>query len=109
LDRLDFGEQDQEKGVVLVEIGPSGRRGEPVFVPIDATSLVDVTISDAATVVQQLALQVPDPDSAIVRILVEQSASDAETRVDLAIRDALPNISTVEWRSSQLTAPTAAT
>ncbi len=99
LDRMDHGERDQEKGVVLVDIGPDGRRVEPVVIPIEPTRLVDVTITDSATACEQLAAQVSDPTMAIVRVRVEPAAADAGAAVDIAIRDALPNVSGVEWQS----------
>ncbi len=96
LDRMDFGERDEEKGVVLVEIGPGGRVREPEFVPITPTAFVEATITSAETAAAELAAQVTDP-SAVVKVVVEPAAAAAGAAVDLTIRDALPNVSRVEW------------
>jgi exonuclease SbcD len=101
LDRLDFGECGQDKGVVLVDLGLDGRRGEPRFVVIEPTPLLVATVMNSADVAEQLAAQVPDKAASVVRIVVEPSAADAETTVDLAIRD-LPNVAAVEWRAPEV-------
>ena len=101
LDRLDFGERDQDKSVVLIDLGPNGRRAEPQVIPIEPTPFADVTISDGSAVAEQIAAQVSDPVAAMVRVVVEPLAAEAGTTVDSAIRDALPNISSVEWRSPE--------
>src|SRR5205823_4747563 len=44
IERMDLGEQNDDKGVVLVEIGPEGRRGEPLVLPLEATSVYRVTL-----------------------------------------------------------------
>ncbi|HEV3262385.1 MAG TPA: exonuclease SbcCD subunit D [Gemmataceae bacterium] len=42
IERLDLGEAGDDKGVVLVEIGPEGRRGPPRFLPLEATPIYHV-------------------------------------------------------------------
>lgn len=44
IDRLDLGERDDEKGVVLVEIGPRGLHGPPVVLPLEATPVYAIDI-----------------------------------------------------------------
>ena len=81
LDRLDFSERDEEKGVVLVDIGMGGRKGEPRFIAIEPTSLVEVRVPDAHVTVEQLQAQVPDPATALVKVIVEPAATaDASAR-----------------------------
>src|SRR5262249_15129407 len=46
LDRMDFSERDEHKEVVLVDLGPDGRRSEPLPILIEPTALVDVAIND---------------------------------------------------------------
>ncbi|MBX6313742.1 MAG: exonuclease subunit SbcD [Isosphaeraceae bacterium] len=68
LDRLDLGERDDRKGVILVEIGPEGRRGEPVSLPLEATPMYDVVIANPAAELPTLRARYPDAASALVRI-----------------------------------------
>jgi exonuclease SbcD len=44
IERLDAGERDDAKGVVLVDVGDQGLDGEPQFLPLDATPIYDVTL-----------------------------------------------------------------
>ena len=46
IDRMDKGEKDDEKSVVLVEIGALGRIGEPICLPLNATPIYDIIITD---------------------------------------------------------------
>ncbi len=46
IERLDYGERDDEKSVVLVEIGAKGRNQEPVCLPLDATPIYRVEINN---------------------------------------------------------------
>src|SRR5207253_465930 len=72
LDRMDFGEQDEDKGVVIVDIGLDGRRSiTPI--PIEPTTLRIVTISESAAAAEQIAAQ-PAPGDAVVKVVVEPSA-----------------------------------
>jgi exonuclease SbcD len=108
LDRMDFGEQDEEKGVVIVDIGPEGRRSIST-IPIEPTPLITVTIRESTAAVEQIAAQ-PAPEHAVVKVVVEPAAAEAGSAVDLAIRDAMLNISTVEWQSPEpVEAPAALT
>jgi exonuclease SbcD len=91
LDRMDFGERDQGKEVVLVDIGPDGRRSV-VPIPIEPSRLIEVTIADPEQVAEQLAAQVPDPETAMVKVTVEPAAAAAGGAIDLAVRAALPHV-----------------
>ncbi|OAI52366.1 hypothetical protein AYO44_16625 [Planctomycetaceae bacterium SCGC AG-212-F19] len=109
LDRLDFAERDEDKGIVLVDIGPDGRKGEPRFIAIEPTPLVDVRVTDANVTSDQLEAQVPDPELALVRVTVEREASaDATGSVDRAIREALPFVTSVSWQAPELVGTSAA-
>ncbi len=48
LDRLHFDERGDEKGVVVLDLGPSGLHDEPAWIPIAATPMLDVHVDDSA-------------------------------------------------------------
>jgi exonuclease SbcD len=99
LDRMDFSERDEDKGVVLVDIGPNGRRCDPVPIPIEPTALVDVSIDDPHITPETLAAQVPNAKEALVRIEVGAAATaDASETLNRAIREALPNVTRIGWQ-----------
>ncbi|KST68012.1 metallophosphoesterase family protein [Mastigocoleus testarum] len=46
IERLDYGERDDEKSVVLVEIDARGRTEEPVCLPLNATPIYRIEINN---------------------------------------------------------------
>jgi exonuclease SbcD len=103
LDRMDFSEREEGKGVVLVDIGPNGRRCDPVPIPIEPTALVDVSIDDPHITPETLAAQVPNAKEALVRIEVGAAATaDASETLNRAIREALPNVTRIAWQPPAL-------
>jgi DNA repair protein SbcD/Mre11 len=69
-DRLDFGERDDNKGIVLLDLGPQGLRCEPTWIPLVATPMYDVVIHDPVTELPTLAERYPDREHALVRLQV---------------------------------------
>jgi exonuclease SbcD len=74
IERLDLGEQGDEKGAVLVEVGPDGRRGEPVWLPLEATPIYDLHIENPAAELPTLPDRYPDAERALVRYHVTYRA-----------------------------------
>jgi DNA repair protein SbcD/Mre11 len=67
IERLDLGERQDDKGVVLLEIGPEGRRGEPAFLPLEATPMYDLDIVNPQQELPTLPERYPDHARALVR------------------------------------------
>ena len=67
IERLDLGEQRDRKGVVLLDVGPEGLRGEPATLPLDATPIYDVTIRSPQEELPRLRELYPDAERALVR------------------------------------------
>ena len=70
IERLDLNEGDDQKGVVVVEVGPGGRQGEPQWVPLESTPVYRVRIDDPPSQVPVLAERFPDHDRALVNLHV---------------------------------------
>jgi exonuclease SbcD len=103
LDRMDFSERDEHKEVVLVDLGPDGRRNDPLPIPIEPTALVDVAINDPHVTPESLAAQVPNAKDALVRIEVgAEATADATETLNRAIREALPNVTRIAWQPPAL-------
>jgi exonuclease SbcD len=66
VERLNFGEAGDEKGVVLVEIGPEGRRGQPQMLPLPASPIYQIEITDPVVQIPLLKQQYPDATQALV-------------------------------------------
>ncbi|MFN4261703.1 MAG: exonuclease SbcCD subunit D [Gemmataceae bacterium] len=98
LDRLDFGERGDDKGVVLLDLGPSGLRCEPAWIPIPATPMHDVTVTDAAAELPALAGQYPDRETAIVRIRVTHNlAGPSRHAITQELRRLFPRYADITW------------
>ena len=66
IERLDYGERDDEKSVVLVDIDQQGMQGDPVCIPLNATPFYRLEILDPETGMQGLRDRHPDADRAFV-------------------------------------------
>lgn len=66
IDRMDKGEKDDNKSVVLVEIGALGRIGEPVCLPLNATPIYDIVITDPEREIPSLKDRYPEAKRALV-------------------------------------------
>jgi exonuclease SbcD len=72
LDRLDFGEKTDTRGVLLFDLGPTGVTAAPQWFPLEPTPFHDITIADPDAELSGLAEKYPDHDTAIVRITIEK-------------------------------------
>jgi exonuclease SbcD len=68
IERLDLGERDDAKGVVVFDLGPDGLRGDPRTLPLDATPLYEVQIYQPKLEIPLLREQYPDARNDLVRI-----------------------------------------
>ncbi|MHB1421612.1 MAG: metallophosphoesterase family protein [Gemmataceae bacterium] len=74
IERLDLGEKDDQKGVVLVDIGPEGLRGEPTVLPLDATPIYEIEIHSPQDEIPALKERYPDARNDLVRVVCEYTA-----------------------------------
>src|SRR4029077_19276990 len=62
-------ERRDNKGVVLLDIGPEGRRGEPVVLPLEATPIYSIELrTPLKEEIQQLRTQFPNARRDLVHI-----------------------------------------
>lgn len=64
IERLDYGERDDDKSVVLVEIGPEGLTGAPECLRLNATPIYRIEITDPKEI--QSLRDKPEADRALV-------------------------------------------
>src|SRR5262245_4568461 len=74
IERMDLGEQGDQKGVVIVEIGPDGRNGEPVVLPLPATPVYEVMVLNPAEDIPRLKLEYPDAAHDLVNLHIRYTA-----------------------------------
>lgn len=66
IERLNYGERCDDKSAVLVDVGPHGRQGEPVCLPLNATPFYRLEILNPEADMQGLRERYPDADRALV-------------------------------------------
>jgi exonuclease SbcD len=86
IERMDLGEAGDQKGVVLVEVGPEGIQGLPLFLPLESTPIYRVEVRRPQEEIPSLADKYPDADLALVYLALTYTAgvdSLEETLADL--------------------------
>ncbi len=89
LERLNLGERDDQKGCVLVDLGPEGRREEPLWLPLEARPIYQVAIRHPQKEIPFLTERFPDAQEALVKLDIVYRA-DRDNRQ--AILDELERI-----------------
>jgi exonuclease SbcD len=74
IERLDLGEKDDQKGVVLFDIGPEGLRGEPTVLPLEATPIYEIDIQTPQEEIPALRERYADAQNDLVRIVLHYTA-----------------------------------
>jgi exonuclease SbcD len=74
IERMDLGEQADRKGVVLVDLGPDGLRGEPALLPLPATPVYEVTVHDPGLDIPQLRAEFTDATNDLVNLHIHYTA-----------------------------------
>jgi exonuclease SbcD len=74
IERLDLGEQKDQKGVVLLELGEHGLKGEPEFVPLPATPIYAIDVHDAKTEIPKLREQYASAQNDLVNLQFRYTA-----------------------------------
>jgi exonuclease SbcD len=74
IERLDLGERDDQKGVVLVDIGPDGMQGEPTVLPLEATPIYEIPIHSPQDEIPALRARYPDAQNDLVRVRCNYTA-----------------------------------
>lgn len=98
VERLDLGEWKDDKGVVLVDVGPEGLRAAPRVLPLPARPMYDVAIQNPAAEVPGLRVRYPRAAEALVRYHVTYEAGKDVLNDVLAELDAVfPHWYHREW------------
>src|SRR5207248_2637056 len=74
IERLDLGEAQDSKGVVLFELTPEGLAFEPRVLPLDATPIYEVFVRSPQTDIPDLQRRYPDAQRDLVRLDVTYTA-----------------------------------
>jgi len=101
IEKMDLGEQADQKGVVLVDIGPEGRRDEPVLLPLPATPVYEITVQDPGLDIPQLRADFPDAKNDLVNLHIQYTAGKDVLEDVLADLDAIfPRWYARDWQEA---------
>ena len=109
IERMDLGEQTDQKGVVLIEIGPDGRDGEPVVLPMPATPIYEVNIRKPAEDLPRLRHEFPDAKTDLVNLHISYTAGVDQLEDVLKELDGIfPRWYARDWQESGALGPSLA-
>jgi DNA repair protein SbcD/Mre11 len=74
IERMDLGEQADQKSVVLVEIGPDGRTGDVTMLPLPATAIYEIVVLEPSEDIPRLAKEHPDAKADLVNLHIRYTA-----------------------------------
>jgi exonuclease SbcD len=99
IERLDLGEQGDNKSVVLVDIGRQGLAAPPKLLPLDARPFLEVTIADPQAELPLLRSRYPEASRALVRCLVDYCrGADDINAIRRELRTIFPHCYQMECR-----------
>jgi exonuclease SbcD len=110
IERMDLGEQGDQKGVVLVEIGPDGRNGEPTVLPLPATPIYEIVVLEPAEDLPRLKLEHPNAHNDLVNFQIRYTAGKDQLEDVLRDLDRIfPRWYARDWKETGALGPTLAT
>lgn len=70
IERMDLGERDDVKSVVVVEVGPDGLTDEPKLLPLPATPIYTVDVRDPQQTIPQLREEFAEAENDLVYLSI---------------------------------------
>jgi exonuclease SbcD len=74
IERMDLGEQHDDKSVTVFDLGPGGVVGEPTILPLPASPVYELTIHNPQDELPQLRERYPDHETALVNVHLTYTA-----------------------------------
>ena len=107
IERMDLGEQADQKGVVIVEIGPDGRSGEPAVLPMPSSAIFEVMVLNPVEDIPRLKREYPDAASDLVNLHIRYTAGTDQLEEVLRELDRIfPRWYARDWKETGALGPT---
>jgi DNA repair protein SbcD/Mre11 len=74
IERMDLGEKEDQKGVVLFDLGPEGLQGEPTVLPLETTPVYEIEIHSPKDDLAGVRQRYPDAQNDLVRVVCTYTA-----------------------------------
>jgi DNA repair exonuclease SbcCD nuclease subunit len=102
IERMNLGEADDSKSVVVVDVGPRGLRGQPLPLPLEATTFYEVSIATPPVQLPRLRQDYPDAGRALVKCHVTYTAGrDHLDAVLHELHQVFPRIYRCTWQEAR--------
>ncbi len=109
IERMDLGEQGDQKGVVIVEVGPNGRNEEPTVLPLPATRIYEVVVLEPADDIPRLKQEYPNASDDLVNLQIRYTAGKDQLEDVLRDLDRIfPRWYARDWKETGALGPTLA-
>jgi exonuclease SbcD len=107
IERLDLGEQHDEKGVLLFDVTSEGLQGEPRWLPLPATSIYRIEIQDPRTELPRLRDKYPQAQRDLVHLhFTFDSGKDNLESTLRELESVFPRWYARDWTDSAALGPT---
>ncbi len=101
IERIDLGEQNDTKSVVVFEVGPAGLKGKVTLLPMETTPIYEVAIVSAEDQLPTLAERFPDAQRDLVSLHVTYTAGvDILDEVLRKLERVFPRWYLRDWKES---------
>ncbi len=110
IERMDLGEQGDQKGVVIVEIGETGRNGEPTVLPLPSTPIYDVVVLEPSEDIPRLRKEFPNAKDDLANLHIRYTAGKDQLEEVLRELDGIfPRWYARDWKETGALGPTLVT
>jgi exonuclease SbcD len=107
IERMDLGEQADQKGVVIFDVGPEGRTEEPVVLPLPATPIYEIIVLEPSEDIPRLKLEYPDAKNDLVSLQIRYTAGKDQLEDVLRDLDRIfPRWYARDWKETGALGPT---
>lgn len=101
IEKMDLGEQNDQKGVVLVEIGPEGRNEEPAVLPLPSSAIYEVVVLEPSEDLPRLRRQYPQAQQDLVNLQIRYTAGkDHLEEVLRELEEIFPRWYARDWKET---------
>lgn len=109
IERMDLGEQADQKGVVVFDIGPEGRVGEPTVLPMPSSPIYELTIRNPTEELLRLREEYANAATDLVNLHITYTAGvDSLEDVLKQLNDLFPRWYARDWQESTALGPSLA-
>jgi len=106
IERMDLGEANDDKSVVVFDLGPKGLTGPPRLLPMESTPIYEIDVRNPAADLPELKQRYPDAQSDLVNLHITYTAGTDSLEEVLREAEAIfPRYYTRDWTESTALGP----